>query len=65
MRGPGRWIESQEAVYLYAPAYQLTGLKQASSSLATMDVMSQGIQGPPVGNAGAFDELPMPYWAAH
>jgi hypothetical protein len=42
---------------LYAPAYELR-LKQASSSLARKDVMSQGIQGPLVGNAGAVNELP-------
>lgn len=41
------------------------GLKQASSSLASKDVMFQGIQGPPVGSAGAVDELRTPYWAAH
>ena len=33
-------------------------LKQASSSLAQKDVMFQGIQGPPVGKAGAMLSFP-------
>lgn len=65
MEGRFVGLRVKQAIYLYSPACELMGLKQASSSLATKDVMFQGIQGPPVGNAGAIAELPTPYWAAH